>query len=99
MSPQFPSNYPPNINCHWVISAPRREHVHLKFLEFNLESSAQCTKDSLSIKDLSTRDSVRGHPNASLVISSDRVSSSRFYAVNIFYVFLAYLCQINRCFS
>ena len=84
MSPQFPSNYPPNINCHWVISSPRREHVHLKFLDFNLESSAQCTKDSLSIKDLSRRDSVRNHPNASMIVSSDRISgSSRFYAVTL----------------
>ena len=93
MSPQFPSNYPPNINCHWVVSAPRREHVHLKFLDFNLESSAQCTKDSLSIKDLSSRDSVRNHPNASMIVSSDRVSSSRFHSVTFyFYFILLFFC-------
>ena len=91
MSPQFPSNYSPNINCHWVVSAPRREHVHLKFLDFNLESSAQCTKDSLSIKDLSSRDSVRNHPNASMIVSSDRVSSSRFHSVTFFVVIFLFI--------
>ena len=83
MSPNYPSTYPPNTNCHWVISAPRREHVHLKFLELNMENSSQCSKDSLTIKDISNRDSSMRHPNSSLIVSSDRVSSSRYYSVSL----------------
>jgi len=48
-SPNFPSNYPPNINCRWVLVAPSTSKIHLHFLSMNMEGSNLCSKDSLTI--------------------------------------------------
>lgn len=50
-SPQFPRDYPPNIRCEYVFLSPFvcKNEFHIQFLEFSLESSAQCSKDNVTI--------------------------------------------------
>ena len=36
-SPQFPNNYPPNINCSWVIQAKHDERIEVKLKGYELE--------------------------------------------------------------
>ena len=71
-SPNFPSNYPPNINCRWVLVAPSTSKIHLHFLSMNMEGSNLCSKDSLTIADASSKIPVRHEVNSSMIVSSDR---------------------------
>ena len=71
-SPNFPSNYPPNINCRWVLVAPSTSKIHLHFLSINMEGSNLCSKDSLTIADASSKIPVRHEVNSSMIVSSDR---------------------------
>ncbi|KAI8495878.1 hypothetical protein Bbelb_262940 [Branchiostoma belcheri] len=45
-SPNYPSNYPPNQNCEWLIIAPALSRIRLTFQSFQTYSS-----DSLSVYD------------------------------------------------
>ena len=40
-SPNYPSVYPHNVDCTWVITAPATERVQLDFDDFNLEQIFQ----------------------------------------------------------
>ena len=41
-SPNYPANYPHNVDCVWIITAPASERIQLDFLEqFAIESHAQ----------------------------------------------------------
>lgn len=52
VSPGFPSNYPANARCRWVLSAvDRRDKVHIKFVDLNLEQSDRCEKDFIRLED------------------------------------------------
>ncbi|XP_012136673.2 cubilin [Megachile rotundata] len=51
-SPKFPSQYPNNAECSWVINADSGYHIGLVFVDrFNLESSAKCEKDYVQVLD------------------------------------------------
>ena len=50
-SPSYPSKYPDNVDCEWTIKFPKGEKIVLNFMEFNLESHANCTYDWLEVRD------------------------------------------------
>ncbi|KAJ8376962.1 hypothetical protein SKAU_G00075420 [Synaphobranchus kaupii] len=57
MSPNYPSNYPQNIDCMWVLTVPNGEAVQLDFEdEFYIEQSTGCPYDYLELHDGSSYD-------------------------------------------
>jgi len=49
-SPNYPNNYPPDINCSLVIKAPTKDHlIVLIFESFTMELDSNCTFDRLEI--------------------------------------------------
>ncbi|KAL2085662.1 hypothetical protein ACEWY4_018982 [Coilia grayii] len=56
-SPNYPSNYPQNIDCIWVISVPNGEAVQLDFEdEFYIEPNTDCRFDYLEVRDGASSD-------------------------------------------
>nr|XP_046226989.1 cubilin [Scatophagus argus] len=54
-SPNYPQNYPQNIDCIWVITVPNGEAVQIDFEdEFYIEPSVSCMHDYLEVRDGST---------------------------------------------
>ena len=56
-SPYFPQYYPSNLHCDYVIKAPSKYQVRLTIHNFELEASALCLSDSLTLYDSSSDDS------------------------------------------
>ncbi|XP_076146859.1 cubilin [Alosa pseudoharengus] len=57
-SPNYPSNYPQNIDCIWVISVPNGEAVQLDFEDdFYIEPNTDCRYDYLEVRDGPSSDS------------------------------------------
>ncbi|XP_030058295.1 astacin-like metalloendopeptidase [Microcaecilia unicolor] len=50
-SPNFPSEYPPSLDCIWTIIAPLGNKIYLRMNSFELEDSDDCTYDYLTISD------------------------------------------------
>lgn len=50
-SPNFPSNYPGNKNCSWLLSTLPGFKIQLDFLSFELESHVDCIYDKLVVYD------------------------------------------------
>ncbi|XP_063800297.1 embryonic protein UVS.2-like isoform X2 [Pseudophryne corroboree] len=48
-SPNYPSNYPPSMDCTWVITAPSGFMVSLNMTDFSLEVQRGCTYDYLLV--------------------------------------------------
>ena len=57
VSPGYPNNYPPNVECIWIIFGPDNNKLVLSFTDFNLEYSDGCVKDYVEIKNGHTIDS------------------------------------------
>ncbi|XP_038578939.1 cubilin [Micropterus salmoides] len=54
-SPNYPLNYPQNIDCVWVVTVPNGEAVQIDFQdEFYIEPSGSCMYDYLELRDGST---------------------------------------------
>uniref|UniRef100_A0A3Q3MXM2 Cubilin n=1 Tax=Mastacembelus armatus TaxID=205130 RepID=A0A3Q3MXM2_9TELE len=54
-SPNYPQNYPQNIDCIWVITVPNGEAVQIDFEdEFYIEPTTSCVYDYLELRDGST---------------------------------------------
>ncbi|XP_068129829.1 embryonic protein UVS.2-like, partial [Hyperolius riggenbachi] len=53
-SANYPSPYPNNVNCVWLIRTPTGQ-VSLNFVAFNLQSSPGCTSDYIKIYDGPTK--------------------------------------------
>uniref|UniRef100_A0A4W6F2P1 Cubilin n=1 Tax=Lates calcarifer TaxID=8187 RepID=A0A4W6F2P1_LATCA len=54
-SPNYPQNYPQNIDCIWVITVPNGEAVQIDFEdEFYIEPTTSCVYDYLEVRDGST---------------------------------------------
>lgn len=60
-SPNFPTNYPNNLNCEWTINPPPGNKVFLEFSDFELEYSNEddestgdneCSFDHLEISEI-----------------------------------------------
>ncbi|XP_063780376.1 low-density lipoprotein receptor-related protein 12 [Pseudophryne corroboree] len=58
-SPGWPEDYPPRINCSWYIHANPGEIITISFQEFDLQGSATCSFDWLSIGPSQSSDGVR----------------------------------------
>nr|XP_014352462.1 PREDICTED: astacin-like metalloendopeptidase isoform X2 [Latimeria chalumnae] len=58
-SANYPSPYPENSNCVWIIRT-QRKRVRLNFLKFRVESSKNCSKDYVKVYD--------GYSNTSLLL-------------------------------
>ncbi|XP_047205867.1 cubilin [Girardinichthys multiradiatus] len=57
-SPNYPQNYPQNIDCIWVITVPNGEAVQIDFEEeFYIEPTASCSFDFLELRDGSSLNS------------------------------------------
>uniref|UniRef100_A0A8C5HD89 Cubilin n=1 Tax=Gouania willdenowi TaxID=441366 RepID=A0A8C5HD89_GOUWI len=55
MSPNYPQNYPQNIDCIWLIVVPNGEAVQINFEdEFYIEPTTSCLYDYLELRDGST---------------------------------------------
>lgn len=54
ISPNYPNQYPNNLDCQWTIQLAREYHVKLTQLEFDLpphNEIAQCDKDHVELRD------------------------------------------------
>ncbi|XP_054878715.1 cubilin isoform X1 [Poeciliopsis prolifica] len=57
-SPNYPQNYPQNIDCTWVLTVPNGEAVQIDFEEdFYIEPTASCSFDYLELRDGSSLNS------------------------------------------
>ncbi|XP_048580963.1 tolloid-like protein 1 isoform X2 [Nematostella vectensis] len=56
-SPMFPSNYPANVDCEWIIKVPITHALTLIFEVFNIERSSKCKYDSVEIWEGDKKDS------------------------------------------
>ena len=50
-SPGYPSGYPANTTCRWLITAPPRLIVRLIFINLNLETDENCLNDYVALYD------------------------------------------------
>ncbi|KAM8810851.1 cubilin [Eudromia elegans] len=51
-SPNYPSNYPPHVDCVWTITAPNGHAVELQFEDqFYIEPSPNCTSSYLELRN------------------------------------------------
>ncbi|MXQ91207.1 hypothetical protein E5288_WYG006837 [Bos mutus] len=48
-SPEYPNNYPNNVECRWVIRAAGPATIKLVFVDFQVEGSEQCTYDYVAV--------------------------------------------------
>ncbi|KAF6107923.1 CUB domain containing protein 2 [Phyllostomus discolor] len=58
-SPEYPNNYPNNVECHWVIQATGPATVKLVFVDFQVEDSDECAYDYVAV--LGAPGPVHGH--------------------------------------
>ncbi|KAM4618122.1 embryonic protein UVS.2-like [Discoglossus pictus] len=56
MSANYPSNYPTNADCVWLIRAPSNQ-IFLQFSAFDVQTSPDCASDYLRVYDGPTRSS------------------------------------------
>ncbi len=49
VSPLYPTDYPANEFCDWIIAAPSGHRLRLEFEVFDVETSPNCTKDFLKV--------------------------------------------------
>ncbi|MCJ8728547.1 hypothetical protein PDJAM_G00005700 [Pangasius djambal] len=50
-SPNYPSDYPQNSDCVWIIMVPNGESVQLDFDDFYIEPNTGCLYDYLEVRD------------------------------------------------
>ncbi|KAL0113327.1 hypothetical protein PUN28_012468 [Cardiocondyla obscurior] len=55
-SANYPQNYPHVQNCEWLLEVDSNHLVNLTFLDFDIESSKNCSDDYVKIFDGATRD-------------------------------------------
>merc|ERR1719300_531408 len=48
-SPGYPSNYPDNQDCTWIITAPTGSKIQMTFSDFRLETSTSCRYDYVAV--------------------------------------------------
>ncbi|XP_052571548.1 CUB domain-containing protein 2 isoform X2 [Peromyscus californicus insignis] len=48
-SPEYPNNYPNNVECHWLIRASGPAAVKLVFVDFQVEGSHECMYDYVAV--------------------------------------------------
>lgn len=50
-SPNYPKNYDSNTFCQWLLRTEPNHSMTLKFSDFDLEQSPNCTRDSVKVYD------------------------------------------------
>ncbi|XP_025082792.1 cubilin-like [Pomacea canaliculata] len=50
-SPRYPDLYPDNAVCEWIINGNKGDIIRLSFVDFRLQASMSCQKDSLEVRD------------------------------------------------
>ncbi|XP_069787318.1 cubilin [Narcine bancroftii] len=50
-SPRFPSRYPDNSHCEWLLEGPMGHYLTVTFEVFSLENTTNCTKDFVEIRE------------------------------------------------
>lgn len=61
-SPNFPQNYPNNMNCEWTVVAPMGNKIRVQFSHFSLEggsSSSECNFDYMQIEERKDKELIR----------------------------------------
>lgn len=56
-TPFFPNEYPSQLRCEWLITAPTGHQIELKVLNFSLEVGVGCVEDYLEIRNGMTSES------------------------------------------
>jgi len=51
-SPGYPSNYPANIRCSWILTSSEYHRFDLHFADLDIEASTNCTADYLTVQDI-----------------------------------------------
>lgn len=51
-SPGYPSNYPANVRCTWILASLEYRQFDLHFADLDIEASTNCTADYLTIEDI-----------------------------------------------
>uniref|UniRef100_H3AL84 Ovochymase 2 n=1 Tax=Latimeria chalumnae TaxID=7897 RepID=H3AL84_LATCH len=57
-SMHYPKLYSNLANCHWVIHAPENHVIKLEFQDFEMEQSANCIYDSLTVYDMAENNQI-----------------------------------------
>ncbi|XP_035298709.1 cubilin isoform X2 [Cricetulus griseus] len=51
-SPNYPANYPQNVECIWILEAPSGKSIQLQFEDqFNIEETPNCSSSYLELRD------------------------------------------------
>ncbi|XP_049840781.1 cubilin-like [Schistocerca gregaria] len=56
-SPNYPQQYPRNIDCEWTIRLPPGERLSIEFTDFELEDSRSCIFDFVELRDGNSEES------------------------------------------
>lgn len=51
MSPNYPQVYDPSLNCEWNIATDQSHSIVFQFIDFDLDSTDNCTRDYVEIYD------------------------------------------------
>ena len=50
-SPNYPNNYPPNMNCVWKITVSHDKRVRFSFKSMDIEYTSGCYRDYVELRD------------------------------------------------
>ncbi|KHJ46556.1 CUB domain protein, partial [Trichuris suis] len=76
-SPNYPSPYPPNLNCFWFITHPRNFSITFQIMSIDIEEHENCAYDFLDI-DGGGDFCGNSLPNGTMTVKSDRDALVRF---------------------
>lgn len=48
-SPKYPDTYPNSAVCEWIINGDKGDTIKLSFVDFHLQDSMSCQRDSLEV--------------------------------------------------
>jgi len=54
-SPGYPSNYPANTRCRWILTSQEYRRIDLHFADLDIEATTGCTADYLTVEDIPTQ--------------------------------------------
>ncbi|WAR06690.1 CUBN-like protein, partial [Mya arenaria] len=83
-SPNYPQNYPHNVDCIWVITVPANERIQVDFIEdFSIEIHSNCNYDFIELRDGGTINSeslgrLCGYSHPNTVVTTGNVLYARF---------------------
>lgn len=49
MSPSYPNNYPPNLDCIWQLQVTTGHQVTVTYNDIDIEASSRCSKDYIEL--------------------------------------------------